>query len=257
MHDDQTVGQLHDLRQICRDQQHRNTGARQLDELFADEFRRADVNAARRLVGKNEHRIAGEFARDDDLLNVAAGEHTDLLLAGFAQNGVVLDQLVRLVVNGLHVEKRAMVQPLFRRTVGNEIFLDGRAARDAVEHTVFRDEGDALVAQLLLRKAEKILRLHRHRARVRRQEAEEHIDQLLLAVALDARNAENFTPAHVEGDLVEHLLVPLVDVFDVAHAQHNIRRLRLVLLHVQNDITADHQTRNFFLRYIASIVNTH
>ena len=51
--------------------------------------------------------------------------------------------------------------------------------------------------------------------------------------------------------------MPLVDVFDVAHAQHNIRRLRLVLLHVQNDIAADHQTRNFLLRHVARVVNAH
>ena len=86
VHDDQTVGQLHDLGQIRRDQQHRDAGPRQLDELLADELRRADVNASCRLVCKNENRIAGELTRHDDLLDITAREHADLLLAeGFIE----------------------------------------------------------------------------------------------------------------------------------------------------------------------------
>ena len=72
MHDDQTVGQLHDLRQIGRDQQHRNAGARQLDELFADEFRRADVNAARRLVEEQNVGIQKQDLRQRRALLFAA-----------------------------------------------------------------------------------------------------------------------------------------------------------------------------------------
>ena len=81
LHDNQAVGELHDLVEVRRDQQHRDPGAGKLDELFADEFRRADVNAACGLVGKNEDGVVGELARDDDLLDVAAGEHADLLLS--------------------------------------------------------------------------------------------------------------------------------------------------------------------------------
>ena len=65
---------LHDLVEVRRDEQHRNTRARELDELFADKFRRAHVNAARGLVGKNQHRVVRELTRNDDLLNIAAGE---------------------------------------------------------------------------------------------------------------------------------------------------------------------------------------
>ena len=57
LHDDQAVGQLHDLVEVGGNEQHRDTRARELDELFADEFRRTDVNAARRLVGENEHGV--------------------------------------------------------------------------------------------------------------------------------------------------------------------------------------------------------
>ena len=190
-------------------------------------------------------------------MDITAREHADLLLAGLAQNGIVLNQFVRFVVNGFHVKKRPMVQTLFCRAVRNQVFLNRGTACNAVEHAVLRNERDTAVTQLLLREAEDALRAKCDATCVRRQEAKEHIDQFFLAITLDTCNAENFAPAHIEGYLIEHLFVPFIDVFYIAYTKHNIRRIRLILLHVQNDITADHQTRNFFLRYIASIVNTH
>ena len=51
--------------------------------------------------------------------------------------------------------------------------------------------------------------------------------------------------------------MPLVDVFHVPHAQHHVRRLRLVLLHVQNDVAADHQPGDLLFCHIAGVVHAH
>lgn len=118
-------------------------GAREFDDLFADEFRRTDVNAARRLVGKNQHRVVRELARNDDLLDVTAGKHADLLLSRFAKDGVLLDEPVGFFVDGLHVEQRALIEALVRAAVGEDVFLDAGRARNAKEHPVLRNEGHA------------------------------------------------------------------------------------------------------------------
>ena len=42
------------------------------DQLVMDEFGGADIDAARRLLGDQHRRLMRQFARDDDLLQVAA-----------------------------------------------------------------------------------------------------------------------------------------------------------------------------------------
>ena len=105
VHHDEAVGELHDLVEIGGDQQHRDAGAGELDELFADEFRGADVDAARRLVGQDQHGVVGELARDHDLLDVAAREHRHMLPPRLAEHGVLVNQPVGLRVDGLHGKK--------------------------------------------------------------------------------------------------------------------------------------------------------
>ena len=160
-------------------------------------------------------------------------------------------------MDGLHVEQRALIEALVRAAVRQDIFLDAGRARNAKEHAILRNEGHAEAANFALREAEDILALDRDGSGVRGIEAEEHVDQLLLAVSFHACDTENLALAHIKRHLIEHLLVPFVDVFHIAHAKDRIGRSGLVLLDVQNDIAPDHQPRDILLCDITRVVNAH
>ena len=66
------VGERADLLQLERDEQHAAAGVALLEQPPVDELDRADVEPARRLRGDRDLRLLGELARDDDLLLVAA-----------------------------------------------------------------------------------------------------------------------------------------------------------------------------------------
>ena len=117
LHDDQAVGQLHDLVEVGRDEQHRNAASASSSTSFLRMNSVAPTSMPR--VGWSARMSTGSFGeltRNDDLLDIAAGEHADLLLSRLAQDRVVLNEPVGLFVDGLHVEERPVVQPFFRRS---------------------------------------------------------------------------------------------------------------------------------------------
>ena len=59
-----------------------------------DKLRCTDIHAAGRLVGDHDLRLARHLARDNDLLHVAAGEHTQQLFAGRAFDLEILYKLL-------------------------------------------------------------------------------------------------------------------------------------------------------------------
>ena len=149
----QTVGELDDLVQVSGDQQHRRPCPRELHQLLADELRGAHVDASGGLVGDDQRRLGGELPGHHHLLDVAAGEHLHLLLGGLAEDLVFLHQPLALLVDGLHVEEGAVVELLLVEPVGDHVLLDAGGVRDAVDHPVLGDQGDAHVPELVLMEA--------------------------------------------------------------------------------------------------------
>ena len=74
VHDEDPVGERQDLLELERDEQDRAALVALGDEPAVQELDRADVEAARRLRGDQDPRVARDLARDDELLLVAAGE---------------------------------------------------------------------------------------------------------------------------------------------------------------------------------------
>ena len=72
VHHGDPVAQLEDLVELGRDEQDGRSGVALLDRLAVDELDAADVEAARRLVEDEQLQVAVELARDDDLLLVPA-----------------------------------------------------------------------------------------------------------------------------------------------------------------------------------------
>ena len=72
--DEDPVGEREDLLELERDEQDRAALVALLDQAPVDELDRADVEAARRLRGDQDARVAVDLAREHDLLLVAARE---------------------------------------------------------------------------------------------------------------------------------------------------------------------------------------
>ncbi len=82
VHDEDPVGEREDLLELERDEQDRAALVALLDQPAVDELDRADVEAARRLGGDQDLRVAVDLAREHDLLLVAARERAARASAG-------------------------------------------------------------------------------------------------------------------------------------------------------------------------------
>ena len=72
-HDD-PIGERENLVELDRNQEHRLAGVALGDDAAVDEFDRADIDAARRLANQHDARLMIDFARQHQLLLIAAGE---------------------------------------------------------------------------------------------------------------------------------------------------------------------------------------
>ena len=71
-HDQHAVGQPEDLAKLRRHQKNRAASVALGDELLVDMLGRADVQPSRRLLRDQRRRFVREFARNHDLLQIAA-----------------------------------------------------------------------------------------------------------------------------------------------------------------------------------------
>ena len=71
-HDQHAVGQREDFAQFRRHQKNRAASVALGDELLVDMFGRADVQPSRRLLRNQRRRFVREFARNHNLLQIAA-----------------------------------------------------------------------------------------------------------------------------------------------------------------------------------------
>ena len=69
----------------------------------------------------------------------------------------------------------------------------------------------------------------------------ERLDQLVLAVAGDAGDAEDLARADLEVDAVDDLVAAVVLGAEALDRQHDVGRVRLAAVDVERDLAADHQ----------------
>ena len=82
---------------------------------------------------------------------------------------------------------------------------------------------------------------HRQPAAGRRADARQHLQQLGLAVARDAGDADDLAGAQLESDIVEQPHAARVDQGQVLGLQQHLARLRRRLVELQQHLAADHQ----------------
>ena len=119
-----------------------------------------------------------------------------------------------------------------------------------VAHAVLRALTDALAGD--------VLAVQRDLAARQFFEAGEAIDELGLAVALDARQTDDLACVDLEGDVLDGVLLALVVVDgDILHVQHDIARVSGLFIDLKLDVTADHHAGKLFLGGVLDVHGTH
>ena len=211
------------------------------DELAVDVLDGADVQAARGLDGDDERLFAVQLAGHDGLLLVAAGHAAhdrDGPLAG--AHVVLLDQPLGVFAHVAGVDEAGVLELFFLIALQHQVLLQREVEYQAVLVPVLGDVAhvraalfDAGVGDVVPAELDMPVR--------GLLQPGEAVDELRLAVAVDAGDAEYLARAHVEADAVHGVL--LVDARgdgEVPHAEHGLLRLGGVLDDFQLHGAADH-----------------
>ena len=167
-----------------------------------DELDRADVETARRLRRDQHLRVAVDLAREDDLLLVAAGEAASERLRAAAAHVELLEQLARLLRQALREEPAEARGGRMVVVVQGDVLRQREVEHEPAPLPVLRDVAEpgveavaaALVGDVLVADQDPALRSPCRRPAMR-------VDQLGLAVAVDAGDADDLAAAHLERDV--------------------------------------------------------
>src|SRR5581483_10563268 len=188
-----------DLVELERDEQDRAAAVALGDEALVHVLDRADVQAARRLSGDQDLRVARDLTRDDHLLLVPAGEGAGARPRAAAADVEVLDQLPGAGDEAARVQPAPLRIGLLRVVVERDVLRDRELEHEAAALPVLGDVADAEVEHPaggdMMRD---VAAGDRDRAGGRAQEARERVDQLRLAVAVDSGDADDLARTYRE-----------------------------------------------------------
>ena len=177
---------------------------------------------------------AGHAARDRD--RTLAGAHV-----------VLVDQALGILAHLVGADEAAFLEARLLIALEDQILLQRKIEDQAILMPVLRDVAHVLQA-LVDGAVGDVLPAERDAAAGGLVQTGEPVDQLGLAVAVDARDADDLPRAHVERDVVHGVLfVQVRGDAQVLHAEHHVRGLRVVLIHHELDGAADHHVRKRLL----------
>ena len=212
-----------------------------------DELDAADIQAARWLVEDQERQVAGELARDDELLLIAAGERSGADRRGGRANVVLADALLGSCLDRLVVAQEAarVGSPV---VVGQDEVVGKREREHEPESVpVGRDVGDGGLVDLARGGAGDIAAPERDSASGCVAKPDDRLDELVLAVARDAGDAEDLAGADIQVNAMHDDRASVVLDFQAADLERDLGGLRLPAIDRQLDLAADHQLRQVVL----------
>ena len=207
-----------------------------------------DVEPARWLRGNDEADRDRELTSDDDFLLVAAGEGPGVGIDRRRPDIKVLDALGGPLADCLEIEDPVLAVRGLVVAVENVVFGHGHRADEPVAAAVLGDVRDADVGHPARAGLLDVLAGDGGFARVDRSQPGNRLDELGLAIALDAGDDHDLARPDIEVDSLDHHLVAIVADLQVANAQDDLAWLRLALGHDQLDIAPDHEVRELLAR---------
>ena len=200
-HHQDAVGQGRQFVKLHGNQQDRPAGRTLAHDLVMDGLLGADVDAARRLIDQQEVGAIGEFARQHDLLDVAAGSRLTASPV-LARNVEALDQRLGILSDRVPVSTPLRLQALVLRPI-SDVCRDRRIAIDPADHTVARNMGKARLADCAARARRGLGPSAGPRAMACGPQARKHLRQFRLPIAGDAGDPHDLAGADSEAGACE------------------------------------------------------
>ena len=194
--DEDAVGQRAHLLELQRDEQDAAARVALGDQAAVDELDRPDVEAARGLRGDEHARVAGDLAGDDALLLVAARQRRGQRSGPPPRTSY---SLIRLAARS---RMRVDQQPAAPRQLGRVVLAQGEVLRqrevedEAAALAVLGDVRDAVADHAARAGVGHVVAADDDRARIDRPQAGDRLDELALAVAVDAGQGDDLARAH-------------------------------------------------------------
>ena len=201
-HDQNPVTHAQQLGHFRRDHQNGLALVGQVDDELIDLILGAHVDAAGGLVQQQHLGVGEEPAAENDLLLVAAGEAADLGLLGGRLGAHGVDGPLGVLAHGGLAEEETQLLVLLE--AGDDgIFTNVQNGENAGGAALLGEEGEAVLDGLAAVAITAELAAQGHRAGLPRGHAEDVLQRLGTAAAVQAGKTENFAPAGSEGDVLQ------------------------------------------------------
>ena len=248
VHDEDAVGKAHDLLQLQGDEQDGLAGVALRHELAVDVLNGADVKSARGLDRYDQRLVTVELTGDNGLLLVAAGHaarNGDRPLAG--ADVELVDEPLGIAADAGAVYEARVLELLFIEALEHHVLLKREVQNEAVLVPVLGDVAHVLAAGLYGGVGD-VLSAEPYLAGLRLFQAGYAVDQLRLAVAVDACDTDYLARVDLEADAAHRVLLVYAGTdAQVLDLKHGLPRPGLLLLYLKLDRAADHHVGELLL----------
>src|SRR5438046_5481051 len=246
--DEDPIRQRENLVELERHEEHRAARVPLGDEPFVHELDGADVQTACRLRRDQHARVAGDLAREDHLLLVAAGERACERLRPAAAYVVLAEQTARALDHAARIEPPPARERRLVVVVQRDVLRERELEHEPAPLAVLGYVPEPLLEADVRIRARQLLPADQYSTARRLAEARERVDELRLSVAVDARDADDLARVHLERDVAHRLELAVVEDSKVVDLEERLTWVRGRLVDAEQHLAPDHRTGGSFLR---------
>ena len=222
-----------------------------------DELLGAHVQAARGVDGDQGLGSARQFARQDHLLDVAAGERTGRGGGGGAADVIAFPEFGRVAVGALQLQEGAGREFGRGEILQREVFLYRERGNDALGVAVFGDVAHARIDDAARRKPRQFQVAQQDRTRLGHAQARQGIRQFALPVAGHAGQPQDLAAPHLEAGAVQGVVAAVGTDPEVGDGQQRLAAAFGALVVGQHHLVAGHQRRKVRGTVVGRIAGKH
>ena len=235
------VREADELLEVGGDQQHSEALAPGLAHEVPDARLRADVDAAGRVRCHQHLGVVAHLAADDELLLVAARERAGGHVDRRGAHVVLLDDALGVGLGSSGVDELASDVGVLRLVPEDAVLPQRRLEEEGVAVPVLGDVADAGLADLAGAPVGDVGVAEEDQPGRGLAHPHDHLDELGLAVSLDAGDAEDLAGMDRERDVVEHRSPGQALQGEVLHPEHRAVGDRGLLGARRRQLRADHE----------------